>query len=184
MMERLTKRWCSGKILSQHTLQTIEVEESRRYNQVLTGMLAYRDIIYKNGDTNPFVESIKDKYVSEKIDRRNVRTLYFVFMNELSGYPLDARSKLILFLGSRCSKCGNGDIEYLEIDHIEGDGWEDRKHFKDKKMNIWSYYLLFLEEAAEKLQLLCIDCHKIKTRESGDAWHRRPEDTKLEVIQQ
>lgn len=183
MMDRLTKKYCCGTMLSEFTTVFNENEYLKNHQRTMEAILEYRELLYKNADIDPFIKSLKDKYAVFKKDRRDTRTVYFAFLNELSCYPLDSRSKLILFLGAKCSKCSNANLEYLEIDHVNGDGWEDRRHFKNANLNIWSYYLMFLEEAAEKLQLLCIDCHRLKTKESGDAWRRRPEDSKLEVIQ-
>jgi hypothetical protein len=72
-------------------------------------------------------------------------------------------------------------MDILELDHIEGDGWEDREYFKRNEMSIWSYYFEYLEEAALKLQVLCVDCHRKKTIENHDAWRRRPQDSKLNL---
>jgi len=184
VMKRLTKTWCEKYALSKRTQQENQIDYLESVIRTRKAVHKYRELLdahCQNFDS--FSESIQTEYAPCKNDRRETRSLYFLFLDQLSRYPIDPRSKLILFLGGKCSKCGDTNLEYLEVDHIKGDGWEDRVYFKKNQINIWNYYLIFLEEAAEKLQLLCVDCHKEKTRENGDAWRRRPEDTKLEVVQ-
>jgi 5-methylcytosine-specific restriction endonuclease McrA len=184
VMDRLRKQWCTKYSLSERTKQENQIEFLKTSINIRNALHKYRALVEAHcPDFTDFQKSLENEYAPVKEDRRKTRKYYFQFLDELSRYPIDPRSKLILFLGGRCCKCNDDNLEYLEIDHIKGDGWEDRVYFKKNQINIWNYYLIFLEEAAEKLQLLCVECHRIKTKESGDAWHRRPEDTKLEVAQ-
>jgi hypothetical protein len=115
-------------------------------------------------------------------DKRRFRQRLYEFRRYIAKFQLDPRTNIIIFLGAKCNKCNSDNIDSLEIDHIKGDGWEDRKYFTENGVHIWSYYMTFLEEAAEKLQLLCFDCHREKTKQNGDAWRRRPNDCKLDPV--
>jgi len=76
------------------------------------------------------------------------------------------RGVLIQSLGARCVRCGyNEDLRALQLDHIIGDGKEDRNRIGSK---IARYYVHHLEEAAKILQVLCANCHAIKTFENRD----------------
>ncbi len=71
------------------------------------------------------------------------------------------RGILIQFLGGKCINCGYmEDMRALNIDHINGDGKIDRKTIGSK---IQRYYINHLEECKDKLQVLCCNCHSIKT---------------------
>ena len=67
--------------------------------------------------------------------------------------------KILKSLGGKCKKCGTNDIRILDIDHIE---------MKDKKLKYQKTYSLTLrlkdwEENMDNLQILCANCHRIKT---------------------
>lgn len=68
---------------------------------------------------------------------------------------------VIQYLGGQCVKCSyKKDIRALQLDHINGDGKEDRKKYGAR---ICRYYAKNLEESKEKLQVLCANCHAIKS---------------------
>jgi len=76
------------------------------------------------------------------------------------------RGILIQFLGGKCAYCGyNEDLRAMNIDHIHGDGNEDRKLRGSK---IQRYYINNMDEAKNKLQVLCCNCHSIKTHENNE----------------
>ena len=72
----------------------------------------------------------------------------------------EKRESLIRQLGGRCIKCGYcADIRALVLDHIHGDGSEDRLRVKTK---IQRYYHDKPHEARDRLQVLCANCNMIK----------------------
>lgn len=73
------------------------------------------------------------------------------------------RNKVVEILGSKCTVCSIADIELLEIHHINNDGALDRKRFSNPEQ-MWRYYILHPDEAKRKLQLLCANHHKLRTR--------------------
>ncbi len=76
------------------------------------------------------------------------------------------RGILIQHLGGKCCVCGyDKDLRALQLDHIHGDGKKDRIRVGNK---IARYYIKNLDEAKEKLQVLCSNCHSIKTHENHD----------------
>lgn len=76
-------------------------------------------------------------------------------------YNRKKREEAITALGGKCSGCGNDDPRVLQIDHIDGGGGADRKNGR----------MAILNKAIAgdpSLQLLCANCHCIKTFENGD----------------
>lgn len=71
------------------------------------------------------------------------------------------REDLIEYLGGKCVICGyKKDIRALQLDHINGNGYLDRK--KKGRAKIYRYYIKNLKEAEQELQVLCANCNKIK----------------------
>ena len=72
-------------------------------------------------------------------------------------------------LGGKCQKCGIDDHRVLHFDHIDP--------MKKTMLVSQSYRLPLpqLEKEIENCQLLCANCHMIRTWESGghDSWKRR-----------
>lgn len=74
------------------------------------------------------------------------------------------RQSLLQALGGKCVLCGyDKDLRGLVLDHKNGDGHEDRKRLGAK---VFRYYVNHLEEAQEKLQVLCATCNQIKSFEN------------------
>mgnify|MGYP001606335901 CR=1 FL=1 len=82
-------------------------------------------------------------------------------------YMRTIRQGLLSLLGGKCCKCGCEDWRVLQIDHI------NRKEIKERK-NSNSYYQLgkeirkSIEKGESKFQILCANCHSIKTWENGE----------------
>ena len=76
------------------------------------------------------------------------------------------RAKIIVLLGSKCSKCGFSDVRALDIDHINSNGTQERKQYKRD-----SYYLHILKairSGSKDYQLLCCNCNRIKMFENNE----------------
>lgn len=82
-------------------------------------------------------------------------------------HALKKREKAIQMLGGFCAMCGITDIRLLEFDHVvpvcRGTGIR----------NLSGSYTVrrVLKGNTGNLQVLCANCHKIKTYEEG--WHER-----------
>ncbi len=66
-----------------------------------------------------------------------------------------------------CSHCGYDVFDALHLDHKNGDGWEHRKSQGQGGtgggMRTYRWVNQHPEQAAEKLQILCANCHQLKT---------------------
>ncbi len=71
-------------------------------------------------------------------------------------------------LGGVCAKCGFSDPRALDFDHVD----PREKKFAVSQMIARQPLELIVEEA-RKCQLLCANCHRVKTFEYGDTASRR-----------
>lgn len=124
--------------------------------------------------------SCKGKYFAEDtIARNKARQKYVdvpgltkkqIAYRETNGADakrdVEKRHTLLDALGGKCVCCGyDKDPRGLVLDHINGDGHEDRKRIGGK---IARYYVNNLAEAKEKLQVLCATCNQIKSMENRE----------------
>lgn len=96
------------------------------------------------------------KYDTEEITK-NYRTL-LQRRKEGKSRQLILRQKLIEGYGRKCQCCGEVDYMFLTIDHINNDGTEERKSFKND-MNKFYRYLINNNFPKDNYQLLCYNCN-------------------------
>jgi hypothetical protein len=96
---------------------------------------------------------------AQKIQRRRTN-------QRASGAVARLRERLALLekLGGRCAGCGFSDHRALQIDHINSDGAAHRKASKGGR-----YRRELSAAAGESVQVLCANCHAIKTYEDKRA---------------
>ena len=105
-------------------------------------------------------EYSKKRYQLNKEKISEKRSEYYQLNREkIIEYKREQRKEgkayCVEYLGGKCVKCGT--THNLQFDHIKREG---------KKYNIASrVHLVFtiLKEELDKCQLLCVDCHKVKT---------------------
>lgn len=62
-------------------------------------------------------------------------------------------------------RCGFSDERVLEIDHVNGDGYLDKTR---STHGIYMNVIRDIQNGTRRFQLLCANCHKIKTVENGE----------------
>lgn len=77
------------------------------------------------------------------------------------------RKVCIFLLGSQCRICGFSDYRALEIDHVDGNGNLDTTPNGCRNTESKVYNRIILHKDPN-FQLLCSNCHKIKTIENRD----------------
>jgi len=63
-----------------------------------------------------------------------------------------------------CQKCSFKDVRALHFDHIENDGFIERKKFKGATQEM-RFYFKYPQKARGKLQVLCSNCNWLKRNE-------------------
>ena len=73
-------------------------------------------------------------------------------------------------MGSCCAKCGFNDHRALQIDHINGDGKEERIKYGGRSRNKWYEAVVeSLRNCENRYQLLCANCNWIKRAENCES---------------
>lgn len=99
------------------------------------------------------------------------------FMNENLRYKYPAYDKL----GGKCANCNMNDYRCLQIDHINGNG--SLQGNKKSGNHLWRLITLH-DYPLDNLQLLCANCHMIKTFENRDRYKYRKNGVYLEKVSQ
>lgn len=154
-------------------------EYNKRYyeknrNKIRNGQRTY----YKE---NREVLLEKQNYRSKKYYKNNrekilerIRTRY---ANNLNGaYDRKSylarerhkRNRQLMFdaLGGAMCMCGFDDIRAIEVDHVNGGGKEHRKKLSNAQ------YRDYVISHPNEFQVLCSNCHSIKTYERGEVRQR------------
>jgi len=69
----------------------------------------------------------------------------------------DRRLYCIEHYGNMCACCGEKNIEFLAIDHIDGGGKKHREDLKSQNMNIYEY--LYKNNYPDGFRVLCHNCN-------------------------
>ena len=78
----------------------------------------------------------------------------------------ECRKKILEFLGSKCVVCGFSDKRALCIDHVNSDGYLERRKFRG--LEYYSHILRELEKGSKAYQLLCANHNMIKASEKRE----------------
>jgi hypothetical protein len=82
------------------------------------------------------------------------------------------RKTLVELMGNCCSRCKFEDWRALQLDHVNGDGAEDRKI--NGKPSLRKYKeMISNPKLREHLQLLCANCNWIKRYENNENRRRK-----------
>lgn len=95
---------------------------------------------------------------------------YNNWMSKDSARRMRLKAEAIGRLGGKCVSCGIEDERVLEFDHVN----PSEKKYAISDLWRGSERHLWIEVA--KCQLLCANCHRIKTVESKDSQRRRTPD--------
>lgn len=124
----------------------------------------YKDIIrrYKKMfilNNFPYRDYCKNKYLSirNKIqDRKYRQKVRLKVFNHYTNNNI------------QCKNCGELDIDVLTIDHINGGG---NKHYKEIGRGATMYRWVIKNNYPNNLQILCMNCQRIKVIENKECWY-------------
>lgn len=133
------RRFCSNSCAAKARIDSLVARNKARRKYPAVEGLSRQQVYYRHKKSYAYAHSQKDKEIRERLVRE---------------------------LGGKCIRCGyDKDIRALVLDHRDGDGKEDRKRLRSK---IQRYYIEHLDEAKERLQVLCANCNLIKSIENNE----------------
>ncbi len=71
------------------------------------------------------------------------------------------RLSILEMLGNCCKICGYSNKRALQIEHINGDGAEERRRYQDPTA-CYRFIKSQVEAGTDRYQILCANCHIIK----------------------
>jgi hypothetical protein len=116
-----------------------------------------------------------EKSKQREKNRRHLAKMGPIRREAMRVYALKKRLESLAIFGSKCKRCGFDDYRALEVDHIHGNGHADPVAGYGRWIKLISLHKKHgLEWLSQHFQILCSNCHRIKTHENGD-WtrHRR-----------
>jgi hypothetical protein len=78
------------------------------------------------------------------------------------------RKAALKLLGNKCKRCGFSDKRALQIDHVYGDGAEERRQYGPRTIEVICEKIIG-GEGNGRYQLLCANCNCIKRVENNEA---------------
>jgi hypothetical protein len=105
-------------------------------------------------DKCSYIHKLKYNYLWQKNNPRKV-------LEHKRKSRTKIKFRIFELLGRKCNNCNFSDWRALQIDHVKGNGKQDRLKFGDSG----SYYLHILKEiekGSKEYQLLCANCNWIK----------------------
>lgn len=85
---------------------------------------------------------------------------------------IKTKTELFAALGSRCSACRIDDWRVLQVDHINGGGGAHRR--RSGGYGYWIAILRSVKSGEGLYQLLCANCHMLKSYRQAEAAGRAP----------
>jgi hypothetical protein len=89
-------------------------------------------------------------------------------------YMHNLRLRIFHLLRDECIHCSFSDWRALQIDHIHGNGYKERKQFPSTKM-FYLHVLSQIKAGSKDYQLLCANCNWIKRYENEEHKPRKTE---------
>lgn len=110
-----------------------------------------------------YYERNKEKIRARKAEQMRVRRLNFkdTFRQQGLSYRQATRERLFEMYGRTCAVCGFSDVRALTLDHIHGDGNEERRQVGEKGV----YRLALQDYAPDRYRILCMNCQFIEHKE-------------------
>ncbi len=148
------QQWKGGREAAQKRYRETNREEVNRRN---------REWYHRNRDTELakrrqyFYRNKEHIYVENAKWQRNKRKELF--------------AQIVIGYGGKCACCGEAEILFLEVDHINNDGAEERKRFNKSTL---TFYQWLIEQGypKDRYQLLCSNCNRGKYRNGGICPHK------------
>ncbi len=126
------------------------------------------EINRKRREQNKSPEVIERKKKYEKEWRKNNKEKMIEY-NKIYGKKYRDKNRELVFnhYGKKCSCCGEKELKFLSIDHINGNGEKHRKEIY-RNINTW----LVKNNYPKGFQVLCFNCNWGRYKNNGVCPHK------------
>ncbi len=85
----------------------------------------------------------------------------------------ELKQQIVTHYGGQCACCGIKELCFLSIDHINNDGYKDRKEGKKyRPSGILLYKRIIKANYPDNLQIYCFNCNIAKQHNGGECPHK------------
>lgn len=109
---------------------------------------------------------------SREYRKKNREKLY----KQKAAYEARVRERLYVMLGDRCARCGFSDKRALQIDHISGDGYKEKRKYRGSSGH-HRRVCESIQRGEKRYQILCANCNWIKRSEQNEHTRYVPHKT-------
>jgi hypothetical protein len=92
-------------------------------------------------------------------DKRNSDKLYSWCKQCFKNNCLEIKKEVIAYYGGKCVCCGETELDFLALDHINNDGAEHKKKLKSEGKTYTGFILAKQMGYPKTFQLLCFNCN-------------------------
>jgi hypothetical protein len=133
------------------------------------------DFFYRNKNTNRLHTQCKECYITKR--RKTWRDHYHKYGSNYRKRAIERtrdvrnelRQRMLEYLHDKaCAICGVNDVRVLEFDHID----PTKKSFGIAKALTYTFSWERILNEVSKCQILCANCHKIKTASESN-WYKK-----------
>lgn len=143
-----------------------------------------RDPIKRKNSNKKYYDRHKERIIAKeqtryKLQHKKIRIMRNALYNEnKSKFAAQQRKEyaekrllVINHYGGKCICCGESEPLFLEIDHINNDGWAHRKKIgtSGKVLVLW----IIKNDYPDDFQILCANCNQGKKRNKGICPHKK-----------
>ena len=101
-------------------------------------------------------------YQRPEVKERDRRWRWKMHSKSRRGGAAQVRVAILAFFDSACVRCGFSDTRALQIDHVQGDGFRERRA---ASIDFYLKVLTSLQHGEQRYQVLCANCNWIKRDE-------------------
>lgn len=100
-------------------------------------------------------ECQRDRHARRKLDPEYRND----YIERSRRYRASLKKKVMNYYGGKCECCGESEIAFLTLDHINNDGSKQRKELKRKGGGDHFYLWVIKNDFPKDLRILCFNCN-------------------------
>lgn len=112
----------------------------------------------------------KDSWNKRKTSQGHLNKMKEYYQNVTKVRRMKERLDVIYHYGSKCACCGESNIKFLTLDHVNNDGAEQRKRDGNIQSDLPRY--IIKNDYPSDIQVLCLNCNSGRYHNKGICPHK------------